>query len=703
MKKQLKRVISVAAAASMALTMSVPAFAANATYTVPTSPLTVDENLILCAAHAQADVSPEILGITNTTDRANEVPNDYDLDKAQTSALMGTFGGDINEAPNPYLYNWRYNSYAAKNGLPLAEKHTLGGIGGHPNSVDAEIVDSLGTSRSLYYRPDILVGTALTGSNTSGYEELAAQLPENQDSDTTNDYKPYVINYAMSRTYDFLDTLNDLANTCQQITAADSAKHTRYGDPTIIAGDVAKYAKGLQCYVLDRLEKDNAAQKTVAIVDPINSKDGTFLAVDENTSVQGTTTNSRAGEFLADTTENIVQKLGKTATTGNIGTAEKTYYTLTAKEILQADVIVISGVQNQDSSESAFREELIKYLDPSDTALAAKAENVPIMSTRFSCCGSIGANSVENVLGMAYWTAFCYPEYMNPVYVATYWYKNFYHITDNTSLKTIIATNFASASIPAGYDYTTDITNFDEEAVEDMIVDGMNYYEKNKDSLTGLLLYNNGNNGEASWVIDWTKGIGAGRQEDPLDRFNDLTSDWYKDAVRFVVANGYFQGYNDTTFAPQDTMTRAMFVTVLSRMAKMNANDYSGSSFRDVPTGEWYSAPVEWASKNGIVNGYGDGIFGLNNPVSRQEMATIMYRYAEKSGVSVTGADTAKFNSFSDRDSVADWAVNAVTWATDKSVINGTASGSGVLLDPNGKATRAQVAQIVKNYSDHVK
>ena len=671
--KLFRRLTAIALSAALAASLAVTASASGMTYVTPTAPTTVDDDLILIAAHAQADVMPEVLGITNTTDRVQEVPADYDLAFAQSSALIGTFGTDINEYPNPYLYNWAYNSYASENGLPLTDLHTLGGLSGNPNSVDTEVSEEWGgTSRSLYYRPDILLGT--TGGD---YNALVADLPENRDDDPSNDYDPYIVNYAMTRTYDFLDTMFTLANICDEITA-ETGKTTRYEDPLTIANDVTKYAKGLQAYVLSRLDADGADQKVVAIVDPINSKDGIFYCVDENTSVQGTTTCSRAGEFLADTTVNIVDVLGKTSETGAVGGAEgKTYYILTAEEIAQADVIIISGVQNQDGSEDGFRELLIQYIDPAETALIEKVETVPMMATRFSCVGSIGANSVENLLGMAYWTAFCYPEYLNPVYVATYWYENFYHISDNSSLQTAIATNLASASIPDGYGYTTDISGYSAADIEDKIVTGLHYYEDHADQLSGLLLANYGNNGSEKWVVDWTSGIGA----QPQQQFTDVPTDaWYYGFVNTVVDKGLFAGNGDGTFAPEANMTYAEFLVVL--------NQFSGQAVTPVSGGNWYDGHVNWARENGVIP---DAILSGFDPeaaITRQDMAALFGAFLSIYDYSAQPVNEGAPD-FSDDAQIAGYAKDGVTLCYQLGIMGGNEDGT---FAPANNAIRAEVA-----------
>ncbi len=183
----------------------------------------------------------------------------------------------------------------------------------------------------------------------------------------------------------------------------------------------------------------------------------------------------------------------------------------------------------------------------------------------------------------------------------------------------------------------------------------------------------------------------------PSRKYSDLDpSLWYHEAIDFVLNSKYFQGTSDTTFEPDYTMTRAMFVTVLSRMEGMDAAQYSGSDFTDVETGQWYTAAIQWASRNGIVLGVGEQQFDPNGEVTREQMAAIMYRYAQYKKIDTTKADASKFGSFSDKDSVSDWAVEAMTWATGVGIINGTDTG----IEPQANSTRAQVAQIVKNYTE---
>ncbi|MCL1834684.1 MAG: S-layer homology domain-containing protein [Oscillospiraceae bacterium] len=192
--------------------------------------------------------------------------------------------------------------------------------------------------------------------------------------------------------------------------------------------------------------------------------------------------------------------------------------------------------------------------------------------------------------------------------------------------------------------------------------------------------------------------------------FKDVASDaWYYAAVDFVYRNGLFAGTSDDAFSPEVPMTRAMFVTVLHRLAgkpaaQGNAQgetvaDATGSgehviqTFDDVPAGEWYTDAVIWANANGIVTGYDDGLFRPGTPLSREQMATIILRYAAHSGADVQSPEGA-LDDFPDMGAVSLFALDAMRWAVSEGVIN----GSGGRLLPQGTATRAQVAQVMRNY-----
>lgn len=175
---------------------------------------------------------------------------------------------------------------------------------------------------------------------------------------------------------------------------------------------------------------------------------------------------------------------------------------------------------------------------------------------------------------------------------------------------------------------------------------------------------------------------------------------WYKNAVRFVVDNGLFKGTSDSTFDPEMPMNRGMFVTVLGRLAKVDDTDENTGAFTDVKAGAYYAGYVTWAADNGIVLGNGDGTFAPDRSISRQEAAVIMFRYAKAMGYDMRAADSGAAGKFSDASLVATWASEAVNWVLEKKVIGGNADGT---LNPEGTATRSQVAQIIMNFVNNAK
>ena len=170
--------------------------------------------------------------------------------------------------------------------------------------------------------------------------------------------------------------------------------------------------------------------------------------------------------------------------------------------------------------------------------------------------------------------------------------------------------------------------------------------------------------------------------------FSDVSANaWYADAVEYVRDNGIMNGTSATTFSPESSMTRAMLVTVLYRASGSPAVTGS-ANFTDVSSNAYYTDAVAWASANGIVTGYGNGRFGSNDPVNRAQIATILWRYA--------GSPTAESGQdFADENTIPTYASTAVDWARANGVVNGK---EGNRFDPQGNATRAQVATILRNY-----
>ena len=176
-------------------------------------------------------------------------------------------------------------------------------------------------------------------------------------------------------------------------------------------------------------------------------------------------------------------------------------------------------------------------------------------------------------------------------------------------------------------------------------------------------------------------------------KFTDVSrNDWFYGDVSYVYENGIMDGVSAETFAPNATLTRGMIVTILYRMENKPAVT-GASKFTDVDANEWYGAPVAWAAGNGIVTGYSETTFGPNDPVTREQLAAILYRYAVYKGMSAVTLEQNP-SRFTDADQISAYAVPAMNWAVGKGLING-ADGK---LSPKASATRAQVAAIIHRY-----
>ncbi len=181
-----------------------------------------------------------------------------------------------------------------------------------------------------------------------------------------------------------------------------------------------------------------------------------------------------------------------------------------------------------------------------------------------------------------------------------------------------------------------------------------------------------------------------------MDAFADVNPDsWYYNAVEYVVRYDLFKGTAENTFEPNTPMNRAMLVTVLWRADGMPA-PVGDASFADVQSGKWYTGAVLWAVENQIVNGIGGGKFDPTGAVTREQMAAILYRYCDKKGLDTT--KRANLSAFPDAAKVSNFAEEALQWAVAEKLIGGTIVGNSSYLDPQGSATRAQVATILMRF-----
>ena len=190
----------------------------------------------------------------------------------------------------------------------------------------------------------------------------------------------------------------------------------------------------------------------------------------------------------------------------------------------------------------------------------------------------------------------------------------------------------------------------------------------------------------ALWRVDENPGTGA-------NPFTDVSEkDWFYGDVMFVYENGLMLGTSKTLFSPHGTATRGMMATILWRMEGSPAPK-GKNSFTDVEAGKWYADAITWTAENGIFAGYGKDKFGPDDPITREQLAAIFYRYADYKGYDLTVK--GNLDKFKDADKITDYAKTAMQWAVGSGLMKGK---SGNLLDPQGTATRAEIAAMLHRF-----
>ena len=184
--------------------------------------------------------------------------------------------------------------------------------------------------------------------------------------------------------------------------------------------------------------------------------------------------------------------------------------------------------------------------------------------------------------------------------------------------------------------------------------------------------------------------------EDMDNPYTDVSEDaWYYTDVLYAYANDLMFGIGNAQFAPTTNLTRAMFVTVLWRIAgePVVTAEYS---FTDVPEDTWYTEAVRWAASNGLVNGYSETAFGPDDNITREQLAAILYRYEQMLGGGFTGMWMFRLD-YNDIAEISDWAYEAMCWMSMKGIVNGKPEK---MLDPQGTATRAEAVAMLRRYHE---
>ena len=244
-------------------------------------------------------------------------------------------------------------------------------------------------------------------------------------------------------------------------------------------------------------------------------------------------------------------------------------------------------------------------------------------------------------------------------------------------------------SVREGRDKTFTITPHSGYVISDVRVDGVS---------VGAVASYTFDNVRRSHTIEATFAKGNPATGNP---FTDVhPDDWFYDHVMFVYGNGLMNGTSATTFSPNEAATRAQVAVIFYRMAGSPAVT-GDSPFTDVENGPgtaWYYNAVLWAHQNGIVAGYGDGTYHPGDPVTREQLAVMFYNYANYKGYDLSA--TSDLSGFTDAGKISDWALPAMRWAVGSGLMNGYGDGT---LNPQGTATRAQLAAMLHNFIEHNK
>ena len=473
-----KKLIGLILSMAMVVTMAVP-FASFAdegsAYQAPTEAMAVDDNIVKVGIHAAASTTSFFLGGNVVAERASDYRSITSaegaaakLQAAMTFTRLGAFGSSSNINPDPYLWNYFYNlavDAGAATG-PKAEDEVFISSVGSPMQSDTTVVDELGTSYTLYRRPEILMDTA------GGYDALIAELPENKDLDPDNDYAPISLSYKANN---FADLVSDMYTLAEAIKK--SGKGGRYGDPYPIAQDYEKFMKGIQLYIISKIEDGTVAKKKVAVIDTSATKDAdndgipdSYKLVDNTVSI-GTSTD-RPSESIMYVSDNMY-----TDDTAKKEADGSDFYATAADILNYADVIIQAG--HGSLKENAIR---TNFKRATGNKLA---DRIPIYATDPSDVFTIRANSVENFIGVGIFGGYLYPEIVNPIYTTMYVYETFWHLNQD-ALEPFANANFANASLPDGIDPSGD--GYKKADIEEMIATGLQYYADHPDDFIDTTL-----------------------------------------------------------------------------------------------------------------------------------------------------------------------------------------------------------------------
>ena len=603
--------------------------------------------------------------------------------------------------------------------------HNMYASWGGNDTDTAALAELGGVSKTMYMRPDLVLGN----DGTSYADQVKAinsfKKGDAYYQDGDESYDPTFIELGCGTMEQKTDGVKIVAETMNQMIAeSNGALTTRYGDPYTIAADYEKAVFGIYYYVMSNLKEYGGTidKKDAALCTAYDSDTGTYT-------VQ--TTFDPMYQLLGTHTTNKIA--GKVVSAEGTAAGEAMTYKLTAEDMSVFDFIYASS--------SSVKTQLMNDFEK----MGLKEDTVPDVEERITLGVCNPATPWAcNVITQEFPVTQLYiykdelaeiNPYANPMAMIAYEAENWYHIKNTGS----ILENVVSKMVSSYWNPVNDLDNvpdkekyqYNKEEIDKMIEQGIVFakehasdqstwmdgsynindpiyksikgteeYSSDRVTLTDELVNNYKKKMETHpWQPDLSVGIGKdldiddpGRNyaQEAADKFTDVTASyWAAEYIGKAVAQNLFLGTTDTTFSPEDEMTRAMLITVLYRMAgspEVNGN----AAFTDVDQSKYYAAPVKWGVDNGITNGTSETTFDPSASVTREQVARLIYNYNKYKNNDVSAS--ASLSKFTDAGSVSEWAVKEMRWAVATGMINGMTETT---LVPQGTATRAQVATML--------
>ena len=484
-------------------------------YNAPTNAMTVDKNLVTATAKAYAQGTADMLGVTNTTFNGSSSAGAAGaVSAAQINNMYGMYGSDANSNPNPYIYNYFYNLYAAENGLTDSDQATLWTSGGGPTGADTTINSQYGTSLGLAHRPDIIYGnggTATAGSDGTtvyndgqslaaargwgGYTQLILEIRTwtndaskvgtlNADGnayvlsdyyqDGDENYNPIGLSADSASTpYAFLSAcVWPMAEAAQTvIDESNGTKYLRYNTPYEQATKIEQYSKAASWYVLSQLEKDGKDKKTGIIVSGADADAKTVNVVkfdynaEANSKNMGTVIANAAQETLTDAAASIET----TEVTIQNGRNTSTVDQATLADVIKCnpEVIITTSTGVADTLAAMYKD-----------AGATMPDNVwDEQSVKLLFNTWDGARSPECLMSTGMIQGFLYPEYISQVDLLTWYMTEVVGLTTE-GMAQFYGISFSNMSLAEGQQWSTD--GYDAKTITNKLNAGTKWYMTNK-------------------------------------------------------------------------------------------------------------------------------------------------------------------------------------------------------------------------------